>query len=287
MDNAYIKITKGQPRTRRIPGPADTWDGQDEKTKETTLTQQWTKNKANDGMSRIKISLINTLFLRGSWLNAMIDYKMQIIAENNVLYMKCSEDNQFHDNLSQIKKCQNTIFKIEKIIVLLKDITILKEAIGIMIDPFDEIKCLFHRECFTTKHKIQPGSVLVLKNVSIMHSGPTKNDYYVCVTNSNIDKIYCKNTKIPISLVSVLHDIYGNKSHKCNQISKNQSKLPKVERQFLVTQYMNIFNNRNDSNTINVNINLNVNDQKINVHVNEEDVVSEPLNKKRRIVKGM
>ena len=270
-----MKINKGQPRTRRIPGPAQCCNFGDDQKTEITLSQQWTKNNDYGRKQPTKISLINKFFWQGSWLQAMIDCQIKIIAENNVLCMIRSEENQFEDNLSQIKKCNNTIFKINKMIVLLKEITILKEAIGIMIDPFDEIKCLMHRECFPPKHQIHPGCVLILQNVSIMHSGPTKNDYYVCVTNSNINKIYSTNTKIPKSLFGVFKQ---NNKQKCVPKSNDNQKLKTGSRQFVVKQYINVFDKNHQ--------NKNGNNDQLEINVNSINNEDEPLHKKRKITKS-
>ena len=290
MQQTYTKIGKGQPRTRNIPGPAGKWTTSESKDSENLEMQQkqWRHNVKNE--NNAKIPLFDKILWQGAWLTAMNDCKNTLKFQNNILYMTCNDKFAFKNNLSIIKKNLNTLFKVTDVIVAIKQITVSKEAIGIMIDPFDEIQCLFHRECFT-KHDIQPACVLLLTNITIMHSGPTQNDYYVCVTNSNITKIYPHNTHIPKTILSIF---------KPNNTNNND--VQHKNRTFIVKKYYDIYKDntlkKHDKDEFDINLNFDANwdEIQINVDIDDNDEwidelskvpvgCSMPPTKKRKIIK--
>lgn len=254
MNNAYTKLQANYIQTRRIPGPANNLNSSKQISNNTFDFEQ----KQYAILDNKNIPLINPLFWQGAWLSGINDINIKVTFNNKkqMLEMQCSDQNHFKNNLSNIKQNDQTCFKINtEIIILIKEFMIKsKEARGEVIDPFGQMHCLIHRECFENKSNIDSGTVLILTNVSILHSGPTKDDYYVCITNSNIVKNYPQTTKIPIKWTKLMCNFHQKLGLALNDSSKVKNNIvqncaPK-SRHFVVKEFMHRFDEHKEENNI-------------------------------------
>ena len=262
-------------RIRRLPGPAGDWDSHNKPKDEQFSLQQaiWSRQFSNNntfnerGLMGRQIPLIDPIFWKGAWLSAMTAEGI-IITHNkakSILEMECSVRTQFMQNLASIKSSNKTVHKIDRLIVGVRELTILKEGTAMLVDPFDSMKAIFGRDCFENdltsrsnrninknianinvkfnnnnsnngefdycmnnnnnnnnntlsfnKNDIQNGCVMILKNVTILHEGPTIHDFYVIISTNNIENVYPNGSSVPKILANTLRKFHNRLGYNVN-----------------------------------------------------------------------
>eukprot|EP01084_Bolivina_argentea_P199423 341233_1 len=231
-------------KRRRIPGPAGdpSWNLTNGKETQDSVEKKEEEKQEEDGISnsmslsgritsdRIELKLPE--LWKGAWLTGCIDNNIEIICENNKLYLIRNNSFLFNTNLYTIISGSNRIkhvFKVKEIMVLIKSLTIYSDGIGEVIDCFGNIKATFTHKVLKDFNDIRCGSCLILENVTIYQS--EHYNFYLNITNNNIFKIYNNNTKIPIHLKPILktfHKTLGI-THKKNNINIiNKKKIVKT-----------------------------------------------------------
>lgn len=200
---------------RIIPGPAGEW---------MRLQLNKNKNKSENGEGDIKeqndkvekllnashlvkngklstneIPLYDIDLLTNPYLNALYDNHFILYMNDNnknnrnTLFMRPLNKNNndcfiLSNNIAMIKNQIEHVFKVDELLVLLCNLTIYQDGIGLVIDPFGSMQVTFTGKVLKENPDIQIGVALILKDVTIYQPIPHK--YYLNVTSENIIKIY-------------------------------------------------------------------------------------------------
>eukprot|EP01084_Bolivina_argentea_P304275 525440_1 len=254
---------KYQINKRRIPGPANNFDCQQntvERQPEQQQQQQISEDDKTDDNPQLSSILSNeemqfyttelesSILRTKAWLQGCVDNDIAIECRANKLFYSTRNCFVFKSNLRSILTPQTmylSVFKVPKIMLLVKSIameTTHSDALAEVVDGFASMKATIARSAFTSYPQIGCGSCLLLQNTTIYQS--TQYKWYINIVANNIVNVYPNNVKLPYKL----NKIATNFRH-----AKHAVKPPMFIRPSPVNKYNNQSDNTNIKEPVSVN----------------------------------